>query len=660
MSDNTRSVTNDAVKNAKSLISKGNFSTAARALSALLERHPQDIEALYCLAVCQRKQSQHNEAFETLQRVFELQPENSPAHQERAYNFRALGQLPDAINAFEKAVELNPALHGSWRALSVMPDYSRADEALMQLRWLSSLPAELVSVASYMHQGFLNKAESLCRQFLKRQPHHPEAMRLLAQLGSKFQILDDAEFLLKSCVEFHPDFLHARLDYVEVLHRRQKFDQALKQAQTLFSLDPQNVGFEVSLGNAQQACGDYTAAVTTYRSAINKVSDNPSVHLALGHALKTSGEVEPAIDAYRTAYRVKPDFGDAYWSLANLKTYQFEENEIDRMQTHEQASATSAIDRIHLCFALGKAFEDKQDYAQSFHYYQRGNSLKKAECRYDAQWIKRELNYQLENFDQSFFEQKAALAKQHQCLAPDPIFIVGLPRAGSTLLEQILASHSQVDGTLELANIIGMAHSFNGRRAIKDKPKYPAVLMDIDAQRCKALGERYIEETNAHRQGAPFFIDKMPNNFRHIALIHLILPNAKIIDARREPMACCFSGYKQLFAEGQEFSYGLEDIGNYYNDYVEIMKHWDEVLPGKILRVKHEDVISDLPTQVERMLNFCGLQFEQSCVDFHQSKRPVRTPSSEQVRQPIYKSGMHLWKSYTDYLNPLKQALTKD
>jgi len=205
-----------------------------------------------------------------------------------------------------------------------------------------------------------------------------------------------------------------------------------------------------------------------------------------------------------------------------------------------------------------------------------------------------------------------------------------------------------------------MAHSFNGRRAIKDKPKYPAVLMDIDADKLKALGENYLEETNAHRQGAPFFIDKMPNNFRHIALIHLILPNAKIIDARREPMACCFSGYKQLFAEGQEFSYGLEDIGNYYNDYVEIMKHWDDVLPGKVLRVQHEDVINDLQTQVERILHFCGLPFEQSCVDFHQSKRPVRTPSSEQVRQPIYKSGMHLWKNYEDYLNPLKQALTKD
>jgi len=651
------SVPDNILSNAKSQITKGNFSAAARLLTEFLDQSPKNTEALYCLAVCQRKRSQHEDAFLTLRRLLEIDPDNSPALQEQGYNHRSLGNLNDAITAFENAVQLNPALHGSWRALTEMQNYPNADDAWRQLNWLTSLPPELVSVASYMHQGLLHKAEALCRQFLKRVPHHPEAMRLLAQLGSKFQILDDAEFLLESCVEFHPDFLHARLDYVEVLHRRQKFDKALEQAQALQALDPENVGFEISLANAQQACGHYSKAVTTYRNAINKVADNPSVHLALGHALKTSSDVEPAIEAYRTAYQVRPDFGDAFWSLANLKTYQFQDSEIDHMQTHEQANSTSITDRIHLCFALGKAFEDKQNFAQSFDYYERGNSLKKANCHYDAQWIKSELNYQKENFDQTFFERRTALADGSNCLAPDPIFIVGLPRAGSTLLEQILASHSQVDGTLELANIIGMAHAFNGRRVIKDSPKYPSVLMDIEKNRLKQLGEKYLAETMSHRQGAPFFIDKMPNNFRHVALIHLILPNAKIIDARREPMACCFSGYKQLFAEGQEFSYGLEDIGNYYNDYVDIMSHWDTVLPDKILRVQHEDVINDLQSQVERLLSFCGLDFEQSCVDFHQSKRPVRTPSSEQVRQPIYKTGMHLWKNYAAFLKPLKHTL---
>lgn len=643
------------VKEAKSLIVKGQFEQASIMLLKLLDEYAQHSDAQYCLAICQRKLNEPNDALATLGRLHQLEPKHSQAYQERGYNYQALGQRASAIAEFERAVQLNPALHGSWRALTNLLSYPKIDEAQRQLAWLTSLPPELVSVASYTHQGLLQKAEALCRQFLKREPHHPEAMRLLAQLGSKFQILDDAEFLLESCVEFHPQFLHARLDYVEVLHRRQKFDKALEQAQALLDIDPTNVGFVISLANAQQASGNYAAAVAGYQSALTENVDNHSVHLALGHALKTSGEVEPAIDAYRSAYQAKPDFGDAFWSLANLKTYQFKDHEIDHMQECEQASVTSELDRIHLCFALGKAFEDRQHFDQSFDYYARGNVLKKADCRYDAQWIKNELDYQKAHLDRTFFEQRSP--EKDYCDAPDPIFIVGLPRAGSTLLEQILASHSQVDGTMELVNIIGMAHAFNGRQAIKDKPRYPSILSDIGSEECQSLGERYIQETKLHRQGAPFFIDKMPNNFRHIGLIHLILPNAKIIDARREPMACCFSGFKQLFAEGQEFSYGLADIGAYYNDYVQIMDHWDQALPGKVLRVQHEDVIDDLESQVMRMLDFCGLEFEQNCIDFHKSKRPVKTPSSEQVRQPIYKSGMDLWKNYEADLDPLKKAL---
>lgn len=638
---------------AKKQIQHGEFSSALSCLTGLLSDSPEHRDAIYCYAVCQRKLDDSKAALITLQKLQSLEPEHTHALQEFGYNYQALGRDQSAIDAFEKAVQLNPSMHGVWNALAQMPNYPRADKAERQLAWLRSLPPELVSVSSLIHQNKLHKAEVLCRQFLKRDPHHPEAMRLLAQLGSKFKILDDAEFLLEKCLEFKPDYLQARLDYVEVLHRRQKYHEALEQAEILFKIDP-NPSFEISLGNAQQSVGDYQGATQAYRNVVAKHPDNASVHLALGHALKTSGQVDEAILAYKAAHQAQPGFGDAYWSLANLKTYDFADAEIDAMLEHEASGKISDLDRVQIRFALGKAYEDRQDYESSFKYYQRGNKLKTQELKFDAALIKEGLDFQRQNFDTEFFKQRQSYGHN----AADPIFIVGLPRAGSTLLEQILASHSQVDGTLELANIISMAHRFNARQVSSDVPRYPSVLMDLPEEGFSNLGKQYIKDTQGHRRGAKFFIDKMPNNFRHIAMLQLMLPNAKIIDARREPMACCFSGYKQLFAEGQEFSYSLETIGDYYCDYVDVMQHWDEVLPGKILRVQHEDVIADLETQVHRILDYCGLDFEQACIDFHKNKRAVRTPSSEQVRQPIYTSGMDQWRNFDAFLGPLKKSLS--
>jgi len=641
------------IKSAKSLIGQSRFKDAKSVLKPLLDQAVDQIEALYCLAVCERKLSQNENALRTLDRLHGIDKHYSPAYQERGYNYQALAQLPAAIKAFETAVEYNPALHGSWRALLSIQGYKKADVAKQQLEWLSSLPPELVSVASYTHQGMLLKAEALCRQFLKKQAHHPEAMRLLAQLALKFHVLDDAEFLLQSCIEHHPQFLHARLDYVEVLHRRQKFDQMLEQAEQLHALEPSNPGFQVSLANAQQAMGDYETAIDTYQGVLDSQIHAHSIHLALGHCLKTTGKADESVVAYKAAYAAKPDFGDAYWSLANLKTYRFSDDEITIMQELESSELIADDDRAHLCFALGKAHEDRSSFETSFNYYQQGNLLKTSNSNYDSERVKRELLWQKEHFDSAFFSKREGFGEQRA----DPIFIVGLPRAGSTLLEQVLASHSSVDGTLELANILSLAQKFNGRQSAKSEPKYPEILSQLDAGQCQILGERYLDETQAHRQGAPMFIDKMPNNFRHIGLIHLILPNAKIIDARREPMACCFSGYKQLFAEGQEFSYSLADIGEYYREYVDVMDHWDHTLPGRVLRVQHEEVIADLEGQVRRILDHCGLDFEQNCVDFHKTKRAVRTPSAEQVRQPIYKTGMDQWRNYQDFLEPLKKAL---
>ncbi|TWX69998.1 tetratricopeptide repeat-containing sulfotransferase family protein [Colwellia sp. C1TZA3] len=643
------------IKQCQLLIKKGHLSQASANLKDMLVENLGHIEGIYCLAVCQRKQQKHNQAMASLDQILVKQPDHGRAHQEQGYIHKAMANTSQAIASFEKAVALNPALFGSWRVLADQPDYPMRQEAKKRVDWLSSLPPALVSVSSLIYQKQLHRAEWLCRHFLKDNPHQPEAMRLLAELGTKFQILDDAEFLLASCLEFEPNYKRARLDYVHVLHKRQKFHKALEQAKILLDSDPTNSNFKIGLGNAQQATGDFEAAVSTFESVLHNNLDNYSIYLTLGHALKTMGRVEDAINAYRKSYDLRPDFGDAFWSLANLKTYRFTADERQQMRDQEASATTAINDKIHFCFALGKDLEDSKHFDEAFSFYHRGNKLKSEQDQFDSKSLELSFEFQKNNFDAAFFKRN----KQAGYSAPDPIFIVGLPRAGSTLLEQILSSHSQVDGTMELANIIGLAHRLNGRKATQDKPKYPSILEDISADELTKMGKRYIEDTQHHRQGAVFFIDKMPNNFRHIALIHLILPNAKIIDARRDALSCCFSGYKQLFGEGQQFSYDLEDIGNYYRNYVEIMDHWDKALPGKILRVQYEDVVADLDTQVRRILDYCGLPFEQACIDFHTNKRAVRTPSSEQVRQPIYQSGLEQWRNYESHLGPLKKALSK-
>ena len=321
------------------------------------------------------------------------------------------------------------------------------------------------------------------------------------------------------------------------------------------------------------------------------------------------------------------------------------------MQVLDDTQFLGGQDRVYLQFALGKAFEDRKDYERSFQHYARGNEIKHAQLQYRREGATRECEEQMEACQSALFEQKIG------CDAPDPIFILGLPRAGSTLLEQILSSHSQVDGTLELPNILSLSGRLRRLGQRQGNQRYPFNLADLSGDQLRSMGEEYITDTRVHRQGAPFFIDKMPNNFRHIGLIKLILPNAKIIDARRAPMSCCFSGFKQLFAEGQMFSYSQEDIAQYYRDYVRLMTHWDTVMPDQVLRVQHEDVVAELETEVHRMLEYCGLPFEEACLEFHKTERNVRTPSSEQVRQPIFSDALEQWKNYEPWLTPLKEAL---
>jgi tetratricopeptide (TPR) repeat protein len=479
-------------------------------------------------------------------------------------------------------------------------------------------------------------------------------MRMLADLGTRFHVMDEAEFLLESAVEIEPENTGARYDYIHVLNKRQKFSEALAQAHILRTMDGDSMQIDSLYADQNLAVGNFAEALEIYRARIAKHPRNPGYHLTVGHVLKTIDQIPEAVEAYRAAYQQRPDFGVAYWSLANLKTYRFSEEELASMAEQEARGDVALADRYHLCFALGKALEDRGDYARSFAYYERGNQLKRDELGYDWRRLSADIRRQIDCCDADMFARLAGAG----CDAPDPIFILGLPRAGSTLLEQILASHSSVEGTMELPNILALAHKLDGRRRVGEAARYPANLGEFSREDFAAFGQAYLQDTAIHRKaGTPFFIDKMPNNFRHIGLIHLILPNAKIIDARRGAMGCCFSGFKQLFAEGQEFTYGLEEIAHYYRDYVDLMDHWDKVLPGKVLRVQYEDVVEDLETQVRRILDFCGLPFEEACLHFHQTDRAVRTASSQQVRQPLYRSGVDQWENFAPFLDPLRTVL---
>ncbi|MFT7132949.1 MAG: tetratricopeptide (TPR) repeat protein [Cyclobacteriaceae bacterium] len=635
----------------------GIFQASATLAQQCLEIQPNHPDALYMLAVSQRYLQDITAALQTLSLLQTQDPSLGRAWQEVGHCHLALEQLDAALESFQQAVQRNSSLLASWQAIARLTSTRLQSDwhqrAANQVGNLSGLPPALLSVRNMISEGKWFKAEQLCRHFLQQQPKHVEAMRLLADLGVKSEVLDDAEFILESAVAFEPDNVLARFEYMNVLYRRQKYALALEQSSLLLAAEPGKQSYATARANQLVAVGRFDEALAIYDAVIKAMPNAPELHLLRGHALKTIDRTTDAIASYQRAYGARPEFGDAYWSLANLKTYRFSTTEIQAMQLQLDRPETPVDDQVHLSFALGKAHEDSQQYQAAMDYYERGNFKRKQQLRYSADKMTETLGLQQSVCTPALFTQQAGTGYP----APDPIFIVGLPRAGSTLLEQILASHSQVDGTHELPNIGALAHRLDGRRMVDDTPQYPGRLVNLSAEQLRQFGEAYISDTQIHRQGAPFFIDKMPNNFRHIGLIQLMLPNAKIIDARRHPMACCFSGFKQLFATGQEFTYGLTEIGQYYRDYVELMDHWDDVLPGKVLRVQYEDVVADTETQVRRLLTFCGLPFESQCLTFFETQRSVRTPSSEQVRQPIYRSGLEQWRHFEPWLTPLTQAL---
>jgi tetratricopeptide (TPR) repeat protein len=520
---------------------------------------------------------------------------------------------------------------------------------------LKTLPADVVTATALFTDGELSQAEQLIRAFLLKHGHHIEAMRLLARIGIERDVLDDAQLLLEGVLDLVPEYHAARFDYAQVLSKRHMHQRAREQVEKLLEVDPIDRNYRTLYAVTLVGLGLHDRAIELYRELLPGAQQPAELHLSIAHALKTLGHRAQAIAEYRVAASIGGGYGDAYWSLANLKTYRFEEEELRQMRAVEAATFTSVVDRYHLCFALGKALEDRQQYESSFEYYARGNALKRSTSRYRPEIFELNTRLQIEVCTPALFARN----KDGGAGAADPIFIVGLPRSGSTLLEQILASHSAVEGTQELADIprIVMDLQDRGRDAERGDPRYPAVLAQMRAEDYRRLGEKYLSDTRVYRSGKARFIDKMPNNFRHVGLIHLILPNAKIIDARREPMACCFGNFKQLFAHGQEFAYSIDDIARYYRTYLELMRHWDAVLPGRVLRVQHEDVVDDLEGNVRRLLDYCELEFEPACVEFHKTERSVRTASSEQVRQPIYREGLDQWRHYEPWIGRLREAL---
>jgi tetratricopeptide (TPR) repeat protein len=603
------------------------------------------------------------EALAVLAQLAALHPRFSRLYQERGHCHVLLGDAPAAIEALREAVRLNPTLPASWDMLEqlhrMQGDAAQAAAAAQHLAALSALPREVVAAGSLLADGDLAPAEAVIRDYLRKDGGNVGALRLLARIRLQRGAFVEAEALLKSALERAPDYHAARLDYAMALLQQEKHLEARREAERLLRHEPDNRDYLKQYGAACIGLGDYEPVIDLYErllaDRLQSGSEAADLRLWRANALKVTGRGEEAIADYHAALAARADYGVAWFSLANLKTYRFTDHEIARMRAAEAQPAVQDMDRVYLCFALGKALEDRGEHAASWAYYTRGNAVRRAGGRYRPDVAEACALRLKQVFTPEFFVARAGWGADD----PAPVFILGLPRSGSTLIEQILASHSRVEGTQELTEIDRYAGELCGYDPDCRLPLDPGALLRLTARDALALGERFLAETGAYRRlGRPFFIDKAPNNFWHIGLIHLILPRATIIDVRREAMACCFSNLKQLFGgANQEFTYGVDDIARHYRAYLDLMQHWDEALPGRVLRVRYEDVVEDLEGGVRRVLGHCALPFEPACLAFHETRRSVRTPSAEQVRQPIGREGLDQWRRYGPWLSPLREAL---
>ena len=599
---------------------------ALAAAQTLAAAFPSQRDPLYLVATNQRCLQRVAQALASLEHLERQHPHFALLHQERGYCFVTLREAARAVDAFQTAVSLNPLLFASWSMLERL----------------------------HRTMGNMEKATTAAGHIDLYGRQTSEVMQRVSALAHQRDVPEEAERLLAEILELAPEYAMARREYIRVLIERQKYPLAREQIRTLAPSESNQPEVRLLWAATCTGVGDYQEALPIYRQLLTSEPGQAGLLLPLAQCLRATGQRQEALEVYRTATQATAGYADAWWGLANLKTYRFSATQLARMQEAEAALNIRPLDRYPLCFALGKACEDHGEHAQSWQWYERGNALRRAHGTWCPEHFETNTRQQIGLCTPEFFTERNGWGAPE----PDPIFIVGLPRSGSTLIEQILASHAEIEGTLELADIARLFAGLYNARSDPDEPENPGALARLTARDCLDLGRRYLDDTRIYRRGKRrYFIDKMPNNFRHVGFIHLILPNARIIDVRREPLACCVSNFKQLFAGGQDFTYSLEDLGRYYQTYLQLMRHWDRVLPGRVHRIQYEDVVADLEGSVRRLLEYCGLGLEPACLEFHQNRRNIGTPSSEQVRQPIFRSGLDEWRHYEPWLGPLKTAL---
>lgn len=626
---------------------------------------PTGRDALLQQAQALRGQGLVAEALAVLARLEAGHPRFSRLHQERGQCHVLRRDAAAAVKSLEEAVRLNPTLPASWDMLAqlygMLGDTQRADAAARRLAVLRQLPVEIVAANSLHADGDLDEAEAILREYLRGQGDNAGALRLLARIRLDRDDPAGAEPLLRAALDLAPDWHEARLDYAMALLQQQKHQRAREEAARLLAQAPANRDYRKQYAAACVGLGDHASVVDLYAELLAETPETGAeaadLRLWRANALKAEGRTDDAIAEYRAAIAAGDEgtCGVAWFSLANLKTYRFTEGEIARMRRAEAQVGIADMERIYLDFALGKALEDRGDHAAAWRFYERGNALRRRLGRYRPEVAEACVARQAKVFTAGFFAARAGWGLAD----PAPVFVVGMPRSGSTLLEQILASHPLIEGTHELTEIGRYAAEICGADSDCGLPVAPEALARLTERQARALGERYLAETQVYRRaGRPFFIDKMPGNFWHVGLIHLMLPRATIIDVRRAPMACCFGNLKQLFGTtNQEFAYGIDDVARHYRAYLAQMRHWEAVLPGRVLRVHHEDVVEDLEGSVRRLLDHAGLPFDAACLAFHETRRSVRTPSSEQVRRPVDRASLDQWRAYARWLAPLEAAL---
>jgi predicted Zn-dependent protease len=637
---------------------KKDAALAADQASEILRAVPGHPEARLILGTAYRITGQPHRALDVLEPLAREHPQSSPAHLELGIACGEAGRSDEAITSLRRALHLQPESTAAWRLLAdhldVAGDSSGADQARAQYLKTATKDPRLLVAAAALVGNDLPQAEARLRSHLAQYPTDVAALRMLAEVAGRLRRYADAQALLERCLELAPSFHAARHNYAMVLNRQGKPAVALPQIERLLAQEPRNPGYRNLKAAILANLGDYTESIGVYETLLKEFPGQPKVWMSYGHSLKTARRHADAVSAYRRAIAMESTLGEAYWSLANLKTFRFSGEDVLAMRQALARHGLADEDRLHFEFSLGKALEDAGDYEESFFHYARGNATRRTLHPHDPDDHTKFVRRSKALFTADFFAARAGSGAQ----SASPIFIVGLPRAGSTLIEQILASHSSVEGTMELPNLPRIASELARSEADGEAGGFVQAVAASTPDELRALGDKYLAETRIHRKTErPFFIDKMPNNWLYAGLIHLILPNAKVIDARRHPLGCCFSGFKQHFARGQNFAYGLEDIGLYYRDYVELMAHVDAVLPDRVHRVLYERMIEDTDAEVRRLLDYCCLPFEAGCLRFFENERPVRTASSEQVRRPIFREGMDQWRHYEAWLGPLKQAL---